>query len=220
MAESTTAKKRSYHHGALRAALLDAAEALIAQQGALEFTLADASRMAGVSTAAPYRHFADKEDLLDAVRARGFDRLTAAMRERIAALDRPGTVDDIIAIGRAYVRFAIREPDIFRLMFGSRHEPRPDALSRHVGEACFGTLLERVELLRAGTGAAGVPATPTLALPLWSLVHGIATLQIDGDFDAVAPGTEPEEIVAFATRGYLDGVIRGTAGAAGDQSSA
>jgi len=217
MADTTT-KKRRYHHGDLRAALLDAAETLIAREGALDFTLADASRMAGVSTAAPYRHFVDKENLLDAVRARGFERLTQAMRAEIAALDRPGTVDDIIAIGLAYVRFAIREPNIFRLMFGSRHQPRPDALSRQVGEACFGTLLERVTLWRERSGVAA-PDTRTVALPLWSLVHGIATLQIDRDFDAVAPGTRTDPIVDFATRHYLAGLDAGGAAPSGQSSA-
>jgi AcrR family transcriptional regulator len=165
--------------------------------------------MAGVSTAAPYRHFADKEELLDAVRARGFDRLTRAMRERIDALCAPGTIDEIAAIGRAYVRFARDEPDVFRLMFASRHERRPGAASGVAGATCFGTLLERVALLRRATEDAVDAELTTVALPLWSLVHGVATLEIDGGFAAVAPATSPEQVVDFATRHYLDGLVNG-----------
>jgi len=211
------AKKRGYHHGDLRAALLDAAERLVARQGPLEFTLADASRMAGVSTAAPYRHFVDKEDLLDAVRARGFARLTAGMRAEIVALGRPGTVDDIAAIGRAYVRFAIAEPEIFRLMFGRRHQPEPSTDVFEAGEACFGTLLERVEHWRAREGLIA-PPTAAVALPLWSLVHGIATLQIDTSFAGKACELNPEDLVDFATRNLLTGVVAG-AGPAGQSSA-
>jgi AcrR family transcriptional regulator len=207
---ATTGKKRGYHHGDLKAALTDAAWELVRTQGTLDVTLAAASRMAGVSTAAPYRHFADKEALLDAVRARGFAALTERMRAAAAAVAAPGTTADVVAIGQAYVRFAHDEPAVFRLMFGSRQAPRPDALSRQVGEQCFGTLLERVDLWRAAAGG-GEPDTHALALPLWSLVHGVATLEIDGDFEAVAPSAEPETIVARTTRSFLAGLRTGGA---------
>jgi AcrR family transcriptional regulator len=205
-----TSKKRGYHHGDLKAALVDAAWELVRTQGPLDVTLAAASRMAGVSTAAPYRHFTDKEALLDAVRARGFAELTRRMRAAAETVGAPGTIEDIVAIGHAYVGFARDEPAVFRLMFGSRHLPRPDALSRQVGEQCFGTLLERVDLWRAASGVAG-PATPEIALPLWSLVHGVATLEIDGDFAAVAPSAEPRTIVEHTTRLFLLGLRRGEA---------
>lgn len=204
---TSTTKKRGYHHGDLKAALIDAAWQLVRTEGALDVTLAAASRMAGVSTAAPYRHFADKEALLDAVRARGFAELTGRMRGAVEAVSAAGTIADITAIGRAYVGFAHDEAAVFRLMFGSRHAPRPDDLSRQVGEQCFGTLLERVDLWRAANGVTD-PDTLAIALPLWSLVHGVATLDIDGDFGAVAPSAEPETIVAHATYSFLRGLSR------------
>ncbi len=205
MSEASTPKKRRYHHGDLRTALIAAAEALIARDGPRDFNLADASRMAGVTAAAPYRHFTDKEALLDAVRARGFERLTAAMRAATTERGAPGTVDDVVAIGRAYVRFAIAEPEVFRLMFGGLTEQRADSLSRVAGHDCFGTLIERIALLRAAQGLE-TEDLHSLALPLWSLVHGIAMLRIDGDFDVVAPEARPDELVDFATRNLIGGV--------------
>ena len=202
-----SSKKRGYHHGDLKAALVEAAEILVAEHGALDFTLADASRRAGVSAAAPYRHFADKEALLDAVRARGFTRLGEAMGAAALARAAPGTVDEIVAIGEAYVRFAIKEPAIFRLMFGPRHTPEPTEAARDAGAACFGVLLTHVDRLRRANGFER-PDTRTLAMPLWSMVHGLATLAIDQKFDTTAPGTDPVELVDFANRSFLDRVIQ------------
>ncbi len=206
MAEASAGKRR-YHHGDLKSALVDAAETIIARDGALDFTLADASRMAGVSTAAPYRHFADKEALLDAVRGRGFEKLTAEMQAAAEALRKPGTIDDVVAIGQAYVRFAMAEPAVFRLMFGARHAPPPAELTQQVGRECFGTLLDRLDLVRANYGFER-PDTQTLAMPLWSIVHGLGTLAIDQNFDATAPGTDPIELVDFASRNFLGHVIQ------------
>lgn len=207
MTTANPLKKRGYHHGDLKTALIEAAETLIADQGGLDFSLADASRLAGVSSAAPYRHFADKEALVDAVRARGFERLTERMREAAAVAAAPGTTDDLVALGEAYVRFAITEPAIFRLMFGQRHASHTDAATRVAGNTCFGTLIERVNLLRLAHGFER-PDTHTMALPLWSIVHGLATLAIDRNFDATAPGTDPVELVDFASRSFLDRAIQ------------
>ncbi|MEO1090540.1 MAG: TetR/AcrR family transcriptional regulator [Pseudomonadota bacterium] len=207
--------KRRYHHGDLRTALLEAAETLIAEHGPSGFTLADASRLAGVSTAAPYRHFPHKDALLDAVRARGFERLTDRMHTAIAETGGRGSIEAMVAKGRAYVGFAIAEPAVLRLMFGSDRKALPRELSEAVGEACFGEVLIEAE---AFSSAHGLTERPTLdlALQMWGIAHGVAALQIDGDFALVAPETDPLELVASITRAWAEGLIARGAGAGDD----
>lgn len=129
---------KPYHHGDLRAALLDAADALLDQGGDGAVSLREAARMAGVSATAAYRHFADKEALLAALALRGFEAFGAAMAAAVAV----GDVSPHVARGRAYLRFALARPGRFRLMFGpllarakrirpcSRLRGRPSARSR------------------------------------------------------------------------------------------
>src|SRR5919199_1636107 len=109
----STSPGRGYHHGALKTALLDAADALLDEGGAGAVSLREAARRAGVSATAPYRHFADKEALLAALATRGFEQFGAALDE--AARD---ASDPLAAMGLAYVRFALARPGRFRLMFG------------------------------------------------------------------------------------------------------
>lgn len=145
---------RAYHHGDLRAALLDAADALLE---AGEVSLREAARMAGVSPAAAYRHFADKEALLAALAARHFAQFGAALAGA-----------GIKAQGPAYVRFALERPGRFRLMFGpllNRAGSHPEL--RAAADAAFERLAQA-----AGGRAAGIRA--------WALVHGLAHLLLDG----------------------------------------
>ena len=109
----STSPSRAYHHGALKTALLDAADALLDEGGAGAVSLREAARRAGVSATAPYRHFADKEALLAALATRGFEQFGAALED--AARDES---DPLAAMGLAYVRFALARPGRFRLMFG------------------------------------------------------------------------------------------------------
>ncbi len=108
--------ERGYHHGNLKEALLQAALGLIAEKGAAGFTFADAARMAGVSAAAPYRHFRDRDELLSSIAQRGFEqfepRLTAAWDD-----GRPDTVTAFERVGRAYLAFAREEPAFYNAMF-------------------------------------------------------------------------------------------------------
>lgn len=199
------AKKAGYHHGDLKEVLTCAARELIEKKGPEGFSLAEACRMAGVSTAAPYRHFADRDALVGSVAARGFDTLTEVTRterDRFQA----GTVDSIVAMGQAYVRFAQDEPAVFRLMFASHkgedafHQSLDDT-----GDVCFKVLLKAVDAFREAKGLSE-KSTMDIALPLWTIVHGTACLLIDRDFDGVAPGTDPYNIVRIATEGFLAGV--------------
>src|SRR5438105_14239938 len=110
--------ERGYHHGNLKEALLQAALDLIAQKGAAGFTFADAARMAGVSPAAPYRHFRDRDELLSSIAQRGFEQFEAALT---AAWDdgRPDTVTACERLGKAYLAFARDEPAFSSPMFES-----------------------------------------------------------------------------------------------------
>jgi AcrR family transcriptional regulator len=167
------AKKDGYHHGDLRAGLVEAARALVEENGPEKLSLSDACRAAGVSTAAPYRHFPDKDALLFAVAQEGMERQAAMMRE--AAARHPlGSEAAIAAIGRAYVDFALREPGVFKLMF---------SLTRgHADEAALvagrGDLRHRAGPDR-GTAGRPDPAGRADGLRLWTFVHGLSFLLID-----------------------------------------
>jgi AcrR family transcriptional regulator len=171
---------RGYHHGDLRRALLDAAEALMAE-GTDDPSLRAVARRAGVSHAAPYKHFADRHALRAGVAERGFAALGRAMREA-AETAHDGRMR---AIGRAYVAFALEQPARYRLMFGPEFaQGRGTAELDRAARAAFDAL---VATQGASHAAAG---DRTTAVAYWSLVHGLATLLIDGRV-AVPEGTDP-----------------------------
>ena len=164
---------RPYHHGDLRAALLSAAAAWLDEHGAETLTLRELARAAGVSHAAPYHHFANREELMAGVAEHAFVRLGDALA---AAAGAANPVHALMDIGEAYVREAIAHPAQFRLMFGptlARKAEHP-GLQRAAGRA-FTVLLE--------AAARHVPERGLeLALAGWSLSHGAANLAIDGAF--------------------------------------
>jgi AcrR family transcriptional regulator len=161
---STSISDRTYHHGDLRAALVAAALDLLETAGEAALSLRAAARACGVSAMAPYRHFADTEDLLEAVAARGFEDLAACLE----AADSAATgAQALAAQGAAYVAFACRRPALFRLMF--MRPCRTPGKSR-----AYGILEERAAAL-AGPGM----SAEDLTLAAWSLVHGLAALILD-----------------------------------------
>ncbi len=137
----------SYHHGNLKQALLKASLELIRKAGPGAFTLREVARRAGVSHNAPYRHFRDKEELLAALAAEGFDRLTAAMIK--AAGSASGAMERFGLSGRGYVEFALRYPQHFAVMFEVpwRYDSYPQ--TQAAGERAFGTLVGYVEACQA-----------------------------------------------------------------------
>jgi AcrR family transcriptional regulator len=176
---SETERGDRYHHGDLRAALLQAAAEALAEHGVGGLSLRDCARRVGVSHAAPYRHFASKEALLGALALQGFAWLTAAGRAAMA--EESTALGRLHAYGRAYVRFAIDEPERFRLMFASPFsfecdDETPDAAAAD----------EAYALLRdaaAAVSAAGVDAD-VAAVRYWSRPHGLAMLVLDGRIPA------------------------------------
>ncbi|NJR13368.1 MAG: TetR/AcrR family transcriptional regulator [Phyllobacteriaceae bacterium] len=135
--------KTAYHHGELRQALIDAARLLIKERDGNDFSLSDACRQAGVSTAAPYRHFADKTAIVTAVVAQGFVDMTQHFQLATAPFPQ-GAPQRIVAVGEIYLGFAIAEPALFRMMFSQKPSlANDDIVTRH-GKACFGFVLQEV----------------------------------------------------------------------------
>jgi len=172
---TTRSKPRPYHHGNLRAALLSAAERLLAKRGVEALTLREVAKSAKVSHGAPYHHFKGKDALLAAVAERGF----AALAEDMLAVSGDTPVDRLRAIGEAYVGFARRHPARFRLMFGPLLALKREYPGlQQAAESSFQVLLD-----------AAIEVSPTdglqLALIGWSMSHGLSHLGIDGVFDSL-----------------------------------
>ena len=170
----------AYQHGELREALIQAGLKLLTEGGVAALGLRAAAQLAGVSHAAPYRHFRDKDALVDAIGERGFRMLTAHMREQIARAGSADTRARLTASGVGYVGFALQNPGYFRVIFSGliAHQNASPAL-RAAGDEAYGVLRGLiVEGLR--DGALGGADADTLSLSAWSLVHGLSMLAIDG----------------------------------------
>lgn len=198
--QTSTPQKQRYHHGDLRQALIDASHQLLIEKGADNFSLADACRLAGVSTAAPYKHFRDKLEILQAIVEQGFARLAARSVEA-ARRAGEGTLEGVMAMGDAYVDFAIEETAVFRLMFGQNTELKKAEEVQTTGRVCFANVIDQVALYCARNGRAGDPGF--IAVQLWTFVHGAACLKIDGDYEKVAPDLDLKVLIAEASKRIL-----------------
>jgi AcrR family transcriptional regulator len=169
---------KPYHHGNLREVLLDTAIRLISEVGPVGFTLREVARRAGVSHNAPYRHFRDRDDLMATVATQGFRELTQAMLR--AAEHGSGALDRLKLAGLAYVKFALRRPEHFTVMFDAPTSIRSEhAQSTQAAEQAFGTLVNFVKTCQdEGQLPSGDP--DEFALLAWSMVHGVAKLAITG----------------------------------------
>lgn len=177
MEKTTTLKKKSgYHHGDLRAQLVEATRLLVEEKGPEGFSVTQACRAAGVSTAAPYRHFKDKEEMLSAVVVEGMERHFEAMMTALAGIP-DGSIDRISALGRLYVEFAIKEPGVFRLIFGSKWDPcYKEHMMEHTPNT-FGVVQQEVA---AYLGKTEIDEdVRKRAFMLWTFVHGFSFLWID-----------------------------------------
>ena len=171
---------RGYHHGNLKEALIQAALDLIAAKGPSGFTFAEAARSAGVSPAAPYRHFRDREELIANVARRGFELFEAALKT--AWQDgRPDPSTAFERLGRAYLDFARTEPAYYSAMFEAGIPLEVSQELREAGDRAFAVLRSAAEALVALIPAASRPPAFMVALHVWSLAHGIASLFGRGD---------------------------------------
>ncbi len=168
----------AFHHGDLRRAVLEAAELLLEREGPLGVGLRAIARLAGVSQAAPYRHFANREAILAALAERGLRELGTRMAA--AARANPAPLDALTAIAGAYVGLAAERPNAFRLMFGPEVADKARYPGvRDAGMRAYQVLLDAI----AAAQAAGAvrPGDPgELALCHWACVHGVAALAVDG----------------------------------------
>src|SRR5579862_3871792 len=198
--------ERGYHHGNLKEALLQAALGLIAEKGAAGFTFADAARMAGVSPAAPYRHFRDRDELLSSIAQRGFEQFESALG---GAWDdgRPDTMTAFDRLGKAYLAFAREEPAYYSAMFESQIPSDATPALQAASERAFGIVRAAAERL-AALAPAGTPRPPALmmALHIWSMTHGIASLFGRGDAARRALPMSPEELLEAEMLIYLRGL--------------
>ena len=196
---------RGYHHGDLKEALVRAALELIAEKGPAGFTFADAARWAGVSPAAPYRHFRDRDELLADVARRGFEQFTLALGK---AWDdgKPDLMTAFDRLGKSYLDFAKREPSYYSAMFEAGVPLDTDPNMRVTSEAAFAVLRGAAEKLVALMPPKGRPPALMVALHVWSLTHGIASLFSRGDAARRALPMPPEDLLEAAVLIYLRGL--------------
>lgn len=184
-----------YHHGDLRAALLEEGKRLLDQHGPAALSLREVARRLGVSHNAPYKHFATREALLAALAADGFRRLAA----RMAADAR----DSLHGAGLAYVGFALDDPTIFRLMFSDAIDKAGFAELRAASSASFAALRARVAAVAGGNDV------DLMAVSAWSFVHGLANLLIDGQVpSSIDGGRDKIEIADRVLRTYAGSAKR------------
>lgn len=200
MATASSTRDKPYHHGDLRAALIAAAEEELLENGVDAFSLRGAAKRAGVSHAAPAHHFRDANALLDALAAKGFRRLAAAMKDEQAAAptDRRS---QMVASGVGYVRFALDNPELLQLMFGTSRSKGDDAELSRSSEAVFSVMVNGVgaargrEVFRSDAGWRDVAAC-------WSVIHGYAQLAVAGKMGFVT-GLDFEQ-----QRGLIEDLVR------------
>jgi AcrR family transcriptional regulator len=183
-----------YHHGDLRRALLDEALTAMERDGPASLSLRELARRAGVSHAAPAHHFGDKVGLLTAIAVEGFDLLADDLNAAFAA------TGSFLEVGVAYVGFAVRHRAHFEVMFRPEllraDDPALTAARRRSREALYGTI-----------GSVGLPAGTAILAPgvaAWALVHGLATLYLDGNLPP-ALGDDPEAIARKVASNLFSG---------------
>lgn len=197
--------RRGYHHGNLREALIRAALDLISEKGPAGFTFADAARAAGVSSAAPYRHFRDREALIADVARRGFERFEVALEQGWNE-GRPEPFRACEALGKAYLAFAREEPAYYSAMFESGVSLDADAGLREAADRAFAVLRRASELLCALLPRESRPPALMMSLHIWAMAHGIASLFGRPDAGRRKVPMEPEELLEAGILVYLRGL--------------
>ncbi|UQS25019.1 TetR/AcrR family transcriptional regulator [Amycolatopsis thermalba] len=207
---SSSAPVRSgYHHGDLRNALIRSAAELAQAGGPSSVTIRAAARAVGVTPTAAYRHFAGHEELLEAVKTRAMELLTASVNEALDRLDPVGDpaergLSRLAAIGRGYFAFALAEPGLFRTAFAGGLPPMPAVAE----SGPFGKLIEAIDDL-AASGYLPPQRRPMAEFAAWASVHGLAMLHLDGPLSAA-----PREARELALERTIEIIAEGLGGAA------
>jgi AcrR family transcriptional regulator len=178
-----------YHHPDLREAMIRVAQELLESEGPSSWTVRAAARIAGVSSGAPYRHFADKDTLLAAVATRGFEDLREEIATHLESVGHEQTYARFQAIGEAYVRFALARPGRYQIMFGRdilNRDLHPELCS--AADRAFASLQREIELAQEGGIVRTDSAAAVLAAGVWAVVHGLADLLLSGRLNDVADG--------------------------------
>jgi len=200
-----TGPKRGYHHGNLREALIKAALDLISNKGPAGFTFAEAARAAGVSPAAPYRHFRDRDALIADVARQGFVAFADALDAAWGA-GRPDPRTAFERVGRAYLQFARTEPAYYAAMFESGLAGADYPEMAMEGDRALAILRSACEALLDTMPKERRPPAMMVALHVWSMAHGIASLFARGDRARRPIPMSPEDLLEAATLIYLDGL--------------
>lgn len=204
MSDRGAETRKTYHHGNLRQALVDATLALIEAKGPQGFTLAEAARAAGVSPAAPYRHFAGRDELIEEVARQGFElfgkRLDAAFDN-----GRPSPLAAFFATGQAYLDFARAHPGFYVAMFesGVSIAGNPDLAA--AGDRAMSVLVRAAELLAERLPPERRPPAVMVANHIWALSHGVVELFSRGTPGGRAPYSADEMLESGAMI-YLRGL--------------
>lgn len=187
---STSNLDAPYHHGDLKRALVEAALELLDEEGADSLGLREVARRVGVSAAAPYRHFRGRQALLEAVAAEGFRRFTEMMAIKEASLPEAAQLP---AMAEAYVRFALLQPALFRLMFSREIDKNADQALHQTAVGAYASL--------AKAAAREVPEAPSEgAVIAWAFVHGLAMLLLDEQILGVSPQNSDSLVRNLAQR--------------------
>ncbi|MDM7458401.1 MAG: TetR/AcrR family transcriptional regulator [Paracoccus sp. (in: a-proteobacteria)] len=198
------AERRSYHHGNLRQALVEATAALIEEQGPQAFTLTEAARRAGVSAAAPYRHFKGRDDLIEEVARQGFVEFAGRLE---AAFDsgRPHALTAFLRMGQAYLDFARDRPGYYMAMFESGLSIASNVDLAAASERALGVLVDGAEGLSARLPPDRRPPTRMVANHIWAFSHGVVELFGRGRPGSRSP-VSPSEMLESGVIVYLRGL--------------
>jgi AcrR family transcriptional regulator len=208
-------RRRRYHHGDLPSALIVEARRMLERTGPESISFRAIARGAGVSQTAPYNHFASKEHLLGTLAATGFLELEQAQRAAAKAARTPAGRTE--KLGLAYVRFACRNPQLYRLMFGvgmPGWRSHPKVLNAM--KAAFEPLQTTLATYFAAKGIAGA-VIQAAAVAAWSLVHGLSMLLIDDALEVPREGDAAEALSAMVTAWFVAGLDAGAKLASGRQ---
>ena len=198
-------RPHSYHHGNLKEVLLEAARKLIEQYGPAGFSLTEAARLAGVSPAAPYRHFRDRDALLAEVARSGFERFAARL-DMAWNNGVPTPLSAFENLGRAYLAFARDEPASYTVMFETGILPGEDGKTLPAAERAFDVLQQAAAALCRQLPEAERPPLKLMSLHIWAISHGIASLFAQDNFQARKVPISPEDMLESGMLIYLKGL--------------
>ncbi|MGL4495564.1 MAG: TetR/AcrR family transcriptional regulator [Beijerinckiaceae bacterium] len=198
-------ERRGYHHGNLREALVAAALDLIRNKGPAGFTFAEAARAAGVSPAAPYRHYRDRDMLMIDVARRGFQLFSARLSAAWAD-GKPAALPALNRLGVAYLTFAREEPAYYAAMFEAGVAVHSDTECAAASDEAFAVLRRACEAVSLQVPEKTRPPTLMMALHIWSMSHGVASLFGRGDEARRPLPMRAEELLEAGVLIYLDGL--------------